>query len=169
MRLTHEVLTTFIAEVSAIVNGRPIVPVSTDPESPQILSQSTLLTQKTDSIKQPYQEYGSLKDLYRSQWKCIQALADQFWGAWKKEYLQTLQKRRKWTTEKPNIQEQDIVLLKDSLVARNDWPVGIVDRVMPSSDGKVRKVIVRINRDGTTSSYTRPISELVVLLSVKEQ
>ena len=32
--LTHEVLCTFLAEVSAIVNARPLVPVSTDVESP---------------------------------------------------------------------------------------------------------------------------------------
>jgi hypothetical protein len=32
--LTHDVLNTFMAEVCAIVNSRPLVPVSTDPESP---------------------------------------------------------------------------------------------------------------------------------------
>ena len=47
--LTHEVLVTFMAEVCAIVNSRPLVPVSTDPDDPQILSPATLLTQKTAS------------------------------------------------------------------------------------------------------------------------
>ncbi len=46
--LTHDVLTTFMAEVCAIINSRPLVPVSTDPESPLILTPSMLLTQKTD-------------------------------------------------------------------------------------------------------------------------
>ncbi len=32
--LTHEVLYTLMAEVSAIINARPLVPVSTDPYSP---------------------------------------------------------------------------------------------------------------------------------------
>lgn len=32
--LTHDVLVTFMAEVSAIVNARPIVPVSSDSEAP---------------------------------------------------------------------------------------------------------------------------------------
>ena len=45
-KLTHEVLTTFMAEVCAIVNDRPIVPVSTDHEEPFLLSPSSLLTQK---------------------------------------------------------------------------------------------------------------------------
>lgn len=36
--LTHEVLITFLMEVSAILNARPLVPVSTDPEAPQVLT-----------------------------------------------------------------------------------------------------------------------------------
>ena len=32
LKLTHEVLTTFLAEVMAIINNRPIVPISTDSE-----------------------------------------------------------------------------------------------------------------------------------------
>ncbi|KAI4905881.1 hypothetical protein NFI96_001270 [Prochilodus magdalenae] len=46
VKLTHEVLTTFMAEVSAILNTRPLVPVSTDPDSPFIVTPATLLTQK---------------------------------------------------------------------------------------------------------------------------
>lgn len=33
-KLTNEVLTTFMAEVSVIVNAHPLVPVSTDPDFP---------------------------------------------------------------------------------------------------------------------------------------
>lgn len=36
-KLTHEVLTTFMAEVMAIMNSRPLVPVSSDVEAPFIL------------------------------------------------------------------------------------------------------------------------------------
>lgn len=32
--LTHEVLTTFLAEVAAIINNRPLIQVSSDPEDP---------------------------------------------------------------------------------------------------------------------------------------
>ena len=44
--LTHEVLTTLMAEVSAIVNARPLVPVSNDPDAPEGLTPATLLTHK---------------------------------------------------------------------------------------------------------------------------
>lgn len=35
--LPHEVLTTFLMEVSAIFYARPLVAVSTDPDTPQVL------------------------------------------------------------------------------------------------------------------------------------
>ncbi|KAL1282373.1 hypothetical protein QQF64_001176 [Cirrhinus molitorella] len=36
--LTHEILSTLMAEVAAKVNARPLIPVSTDPEDPFILT-----------------------------------------------------------------------------------------------------------------------------------
>ncbi|VDI38982.1 Hypothetical predicted protein [Mytilus galloprovincialis] len=49
-KLTHEMLVTFLAEASAIVNSRPLVPLTTDPENPMPLSPSLLLTQKPQQI-----------------------------------------------------------------------------------------------------------------------
>ncbi|KAJ8364936.1 hypothetical protein SKAU_G00137670 [Synaphobranchus kaupii] len=45
-RLTHETLTTLMAEVAAIMNARPLTSVSTDSADPVLLTPSTLLTQK---------------------------------------------------------------------------------------------------------------------------
>lgn len=45
-RLTHEVLTTLMAEVMSVMNSRPLVPVSPDPELPMPLTPATLLTMK---------------------------------------------------------------------------------------------------------------------------
>ncbi|CAC5383480.1 unnamed protein product [Mytilus coruscus] len=42
------------SEVCCIVNSRPIIAVSSDPESPTILSPNTLLTQKINSDIEPY-------------------------------------------------------------------------------------------------------------------
>ena len=45
-QLTHELLVTLLAEVSAIVNTRPIAAISSDVDDPQPLSLSMLLTLK---------------------------------------------------------------------------------------------------------------------------
>lgn len=164
VRLTHEVLTTFMAEVMAIMKARPLVSVSTDPEAPEVLSPAMVLTQKASTVPAPPGNF-ELGNLYKSQWRQVQGLADTFWKKWRQEYLVTLQTRRKWEGARPNIQEGDVVLLKDSQVKRNEWPVGLIVKAIPSGDGKVRKVEVRIMRQGIAKTYLRPVTEVVVLLS----
>ncbi|XP_035536922.1 uncharacterized protein LOC118342476 [Morone saxatilis] len=163
-RLTHEVLTTLMAEVMAILNARPLTPVSTDPDNPTILTPAMILTQKTTPVTAPPGDFVH-KDLHKNQWKQVQCLAESFWKRWRQEYLVTLQKHHKWNDDKPSIQVDDVVLMKDSQAKRNDWPIGLVVKTLPSKDNKVRKVEVKVVRQGTTKTYIRPISELVFLMS----
>ena len=162
--LTHEVLSTFMAEVCAIINSRPITTVGTDPECPTVLSPSMLLTHKSDCVTGPPGDFD-VKDIYKSQWKMVQHLANQFWTRWKGEYLNTLQKRRKWTSSVPDIQKGNVVLVRDKEIVRNEWPVGLVVNAIPSKDGKVRKAEVKIYRNGKHIIYTRPITDLILLIS----
>lgn len=161
--LTHETLTTFLCEVCAIINARPLVPVSTDVDSPMILSPSILLTGKVEFLP-VVSDSLDYKDIYRAQWKHVQVLADLFWRKWRREYVNLLQTRRKWTHETRNLKVDDVVLLKDSSENRNNWPMGLIDKVFESEDGLVRKVVVRIIRDGKVTFYTRPVQELVLLI-----
>ncbi len=161
--LSHEVLVTLIAEVTAIMNAWPIVPVSSDPDMPTVLTPAMLLTQKVDSVSAPSGDLD-LKDLYQSQWKQVQGLADSFWKRWRQEYLATLQPRRKWQADQPNLQIGDVVLLKDSQAKRNEWPTGLVVNTFPGQDNRVRKVEVRVVKGGSPRVYSRPASEVVLLL-----
>lgn len=161
--LTHEVLTTLMAEVSAMINSRPIVPISYDPNSPQILSPSSLLTQKFENEELPSGNID-LKDLYRDQWKRVQCLANQFWSRWHKEYLQTLQKRVKWSQEQTPLKVGDVVLVKDLEIPRNNWPLARITRVFPSHDDRVRKVEVCVVKNGNKTFYTHPIVNLILLV-----
>lgn len=163
--ITHEVLVTLMAEVSAIINSRPITAISYDSDAPMILSPSLLLTQRTTGCP-TLCEGLDIKDIYKAQWRHVQVLANTFWKQWKEQFLQNLQSRRKWTEERPNIKIGDVILLKDSSLPRFQWPVGIVESVYPShNDNHVRKVQVRIVRDGKPVILTRPITELVLLIN----
>ncbi|KAM4588914.1 uncharacterized protein PAE49_003301 [Odontesthes bonariensis] len=162
-RLTHEVLSTLMAEVMAIMNARPLVPVSSDPDEPTVLTPAMLLTQKMSTVSAPSGNF-QMAELHGKQWKHVQCLANTFWKRWRRDYLSTLQGRRKWTEERPSVRAGDIVLLKDSQAHRNEWPVGVIVNTLPSGDKRIRKVQVKIIRDGTVKVLLRPISEIVVLL-----
>ncbi|CAL9691166.1 unnamed protein product [Knipowitschia caucasica] len=161
-RLTHEVLCTLMAEVTSIINARPLAPISTDPSSPFLLCPAMILTHKQHVPSPPGDFCG--KDLFKKQWKQVQALANEFWSRWRNEYLNTLQSRRKWSTTHRNLQQGDIVLLKQTQAPRNEWTMAIITTVLPSSDGKVRKVEVKTTYQGVSKIYLRPISDVVLLL-----
>lgn len=117
--LTNEVLSTLMAEVTAIVNNRPSVEVSSDPSRPEFLTPSTLLTQKPLLHKDTSGKFVP-QDLYTIQWRQVQYLANRFWPRWRREFLPTLQQTRKWETASPNIKLGDLVLLRCKDAPRND-------------------------------------------------
>ncbi|XP_062592880.1 uncharacterized protein LOC134254337 [Saccostrea cucullata] len=164
-QLTHEVLHTFMYEVSAIINSRPVTPISTDPENPIIISPAMLLTQKTGFDPVPDLD-DDVRNLYKTGWKRVCWLSNVFWKRWKGEYLSGLQIRRKWNQQRENLKSGDVVLVRDSTACRNRWPLGLILRVFPSKDdGNVRTVEIRMFKDEKPTILVRPISELVSLVN----
>jgi hypothetical protein len=89
--LTHDVLCTLMAEVSVIINSRPLVPISTDPDDQFVMSPNVLLTQKLSHNAgcAEFKEF-EFKDMIKSEWRRVQGLADQFWKKWRRDYLHLL-------------------------------------------------------------------------------
>ena len=54
--------------------------------------------------------------------------------------------------------------MKDNQVVRNEWPLARVTSAFVSDDGKVRKIEVKVSSNDTVKKFTRPISEVVLLL-----
>ena len=104
-----------MAEVTAIINARPLVPVSTGHNCLEVFSPSVLLTQKQCS---PIHVECQPVDP-RVHWMYVQFLADTFWKRWRTEILHALQQRRKWQTDKPGLKVGDVVLLREKGVNRN--------------------------------------------------
>lgn len=163
--LTHEVLVTLMAEVMAILNSRPIAPISNDPDNVAVLTPLILLNQKIDGDPSICFDLD-LPDMYKKQWKMVQVLSDLFWKQWKDNYLNTLQSRRKWQKQEVCIKDGDVVLLKDKTIVCAEWPVGVVVNAIPSeSDKLVRKAEVRVCKHGRCSTLTRPITDMILLVN----
>ena len=140
--LYREVLSTFMCEVCAIVNSRPICPVSCDPEQPYVVCPSLLLTQKGFPDIPPKVLTG-IEDIYKAQRKHVQHLSFTFWKRWKEGYLQHLQTRSKWHLERPDMKVGDVVLLREKELQSGQWPMGLIVLVFEKdSDHKVRTVEV---------------------------
>lgn len=49
-KLSHDVLSTFMCEVSAIINSRSVAALSYDPKKPEVITPYMLLTQKMETV-----------------------------------------------------------------------------------------------------------------------
>ena len=162
-QIDDELLRTVMAEAEGIVNSRPLsYACMTDTDLVEPITPSQILTLKQKVVLSLPGNF-SRPDLYvRQRWRRVQYLADQFWVRWRREFLPTLQERRKWNRAEPNLQPGDVVIAIDEDAPRCDWPMGRVVCVHPSSDALVRSVRVRIGH----SEYDRPIHKLISVLKM---
>ena len=171
--LTEEGLITLLYEVAAILNCRPLSHVNLSDSSCEPLSPNHLLTQKSRVVMSPAGNFVR-QDLYlQKRWRRVQYLANIFWTRWKQEYLDSINKRQKWTGQQRNIEVNDIVLISDENTARNEWRLARVVECYTSKDNLVRSVKLQLatsqlNKDGKRISgltyLTRPVHKLIMLV-----
>eukprot|EP00745_Piridium_sociabile_P015413 TRINITY_DN22861_c0_g1_i2.p1 TRINITY_DN22861_c0_g1~~TRINITY_DN22861_c0_g1_i2.p1 ORF type:complete len:272 (-),score=34.88 TRINITY_DN22861_c0_g1_i2:709-1524(-) len=174
-RLNTSSLRTLFYEVMAIVNSRPLsVESLEDPLGPLPLTPNHILTAKSSGILPPPGVFEGADMVARKAWRRVQFLADEFWRRWRKDFLATLQTRRKWRRRQQNLTKGDVVIVRDQGSCRSDWRLARVEEAYPGDDGLVRKCKVSIadpsqgygRRGGavTRSTYERPVHKLTLLV-----
>ena len=84
-------------------------------------------------------------DLYsRKRWRRVQYLDNQFWLCWRKEYLQSLQTRNKWSKDQRSLSVGNVVIVSEPYVPRNQWSLARVVETFQSDDRLVRSVKVQV-------------------------
>ena len=160
VKLTYEEMTTFLTQIEACLNSRPLVRVnSPDDDSTEILTPGYFLVgQPLTTLPDPAFSYRSVSLLRR--WHLCQRLVRHFWKRWSLEYLSTLQRCSKWQYPSRNLSVGDIVILIEDGVIPTRWPLTRVIKTYPGSDGIVRVVDIKTSK----GSCRRPIHKLAVLL-----
>ena len=93
--LTFEQLNTYVIEIKAILNSRPLTPLSFDPNDFRSLTPAHfLIGEPLTSF--PQADLRSLPCNRLSTWQQVQARPQHFWARWPKEYLNELTIRSKW-------------------------------------------------------------------------
>jgi hypothetical protein len=94
--VNEEVLRTVLAEVTAIINARPLTRLSVDPEDESPLTPNHFLLGRAHPHIPPdvFDEEGPL---LHKRWRQAQELIARFWRRWMLEYVPSLMERRKWT------------------------------------------------------------------------
>ncbi|KAL7841401.1 hypothetical protein SRHO_G00250920 [Serrasalmus rhombeus] len=130
----EEILQTVLLEVESILNSRPLGYVSSDIADTDPVTHNLLLMGRLDSAL-PQVIYPQSVKFSQRKWRHAQVLADQFWSAFIRHYLPSLQARVKWFKSSPGIPVGVVVLVVDPQQPRVQWPIGKIVKVHPSRDG----------------------------------
>ncbi|XP_072152507.1 uncharacterized protein [Bemisia tabaci] len=161
---TYEEFYTFCTEIEAILNSRPISPMSSDPNDLLALTPGHFLI--GDSLTSlPDLELRDTPVNRLSQWQHIQQVKQHFWSRWQQEYLNELTVRHKWTKDMPGIQTGALVLLQDEKLPPLQWNMGRVVQCHPGPDNVTRVVTVK-TANGTFRRSTKKVSPLPIENSI---
>ncbi|XP_075162921.1 uncharacterized protein LOC142235555 [Haematobia irritans] len=147
--LDFDELRTIICQISAIMNSRPLCSISENPDDLEVITPAHFLVGSSlVSVIEP--DITTLNINHLNRWQRVCYMQQHFWRKWSTEYLTSLQQRTKWQRASPNLQPNDMVLLKDENLPPLKWSMGRVVEVIAGEDDVVRVAVIR-----TTKGITR--------------
>ena len=152
--LTFEELYTVLVQIEAILNSRPLTPLSSEPEDLMPLTPGHfIIGRPLMSLPNPDHSDSSYNHLTRFQ--RIEQLRQHFWSRWSKEYISELQDRMKWRTCKNALVMNSLVLLKEDNLPPLKWRLGRVIAVFPGSDGVNRVADIKTSTGIVRRSFSK--------------
>ncbi|XP_045460770.1 uncharacterized protein LOC123671123 [Harmonia axyridis] len=145
-KLTYEELYTVLTQIEAVLNSRPLCPLSSDPNDLSALTPGHFLT-LAPLTALPDDDLSHLQINRLSRWQLLSRLHADFWKRWHTEYLHTLQQRQKWdkhsdSTLKPGM----LVLINDGPISPLRWRLARIEKLHLGSDGIARVATIRTSQ-----------------------
>ena len=151
-------MTTVLASIESYLNSRPLCALSNDITDLNFLTPSHLLLGRS-LISLPEDSNSYIKIGLSRRWKMLNQIRNDFWLSWRRDYLQSLNQRNKWTKVEPNISVGSLVIIMSENISPSHWPIGRVIDVHPGSDGLIRVSTIKTQN----STLKRPIVKLILL------
>ena len=163
--LKYSEMVTLLSRIAFSINSRPLALANISPSNQQeddlapLTPNQLLLGHNT--AEKPAMEYD-VTDKYSARLAYVQSIHKEWWRRWIEEVLPTLIPVRKWKSQKRNMKEGDIVMMKYQNNLVDDYRIARVSKVFPSDRGVVRTVEVSYRRkgkdEGSMNYKCRPLS-----------
>jgi hypothetical protein len=155
--LTYEHLNTLVIEIEAILNSRPITPISSNPDDPPVLTPGHCLI--GDALTSLHErDFRDIPPHRLSSWQRINQLKH-FCSRWYREYITELTRRNKWSKGTHSNREDTIVLIREDNIPSMQWPLGRLIKINPGADGIIRTITIKT----ATNTLDRGVKRLVLL------
>lgn len=139
--LTFEELASLFAQIEAILNSRPLCPLSPSPNDFQPLTPGHLLIGRP-LTSLPTPSFTDVETSRLNRFQRLEQFRQHFWKRWSKEYVAELQQRTKWRVTCKQLQLDDLVLIKEDTPPLY-WRLGRVSKLFPGPDGVPRVADVK--------------------------
>jgi len=106
---------TLLCQIETCLNSRPISSLSDDPSDLSALTLGHFLTGQP-LVALSEESVLDVDTNRLSRWQFVQAMQEQIWRSWSKDYLHSLQNRNKWLEPQSDVIVNDLVIVKNPLL-----------------------------------------------------
>lgn len=163
--MTYDETTTLLCQIEAVLNSRPITPLSSSPSDFTALTPGHFLVGGPLMLP-PEPDISNVRLNRLRRFQLMQSQMQGFWKRWSSEYLPQVQKRGKWTKPTRNVEVGDLAILKDDTLPPLHWHLVRIIKTHPGQDGIVRAATVR-NSAGL--EFKRPVVKLAILPTTQDE
>lgn len=154
--LSFEHFSTVLVRIEAVLNSRPISPISDNINDFTALTPGHFLIGKSRLARPHPPSNENLIAKYQQ----MEAMVQHFWHRFRMDVLSSMHIRPKWQSKQPNIKIGDLMVVKEDNIAVNCWPLARIEELHPGSDGLVRVATIRFS---DKSLLKRSIAKLCLL------
>ncbi|XP_031329582.1 uncharacterized protein LOC116160504 [Photinus pyralis] len=141
--LTFEELNTLLVQIEAVLNSRPLSPLSSNSQDLSALTPSHFLVGRPLTAIVEH-DLTAVPSNRLQRFEHIQQILQHFWRRWQREYLSELQERKKWRS---NIGDQpkvgQLVLIKEDGQPPLQWKLGRIVKLHSGRDEITRVVTLK--------------------------
>ncbi|XP_058840343.1 uncharacterized protein LOC131695821 [Topomyia yanbarensis] len=133
-RLSFEDISTVLTQVESMMNSRPLLPMSDDPNDLAALTPAHFLI-GTSILALPDPDHHNIPVNRLDHYQQLQLHVQKCWKHWRSEYLQELQKDTTKHLRNEQILPGRMVIVVDELQPPIRWPLARIESTSPGPDG----------------------------------
>ena len=167
-KLSADELLTVLLEVEMVLNSRPLTVVSAEdveePLTPSHLIVGRRIMSDVALCPDGDEPPPSNSDDLTQRARYLKLTVDQFWQRWKREYLVSLGEMHghyRKVSHNPSVAVVDVVVVHSYNLARGQWKLGGVEKLLTGPDGHHRAAVLRLAGQGRKAKHLqRPVQRL---------
>lgn len=159
-------LESVMIRIGGCLNSRSLAIQSEDPNDHVVVTPTQLINGYPLAVAPPVEPLLDREPLTNQHLRKIQYWHQNIWRQWQSDYINSLQCRGRWQEKQPNLQVDDIVLIKEDNLAPRHWIMGRVLEVHIGNNDLVRNATIKCGNGAILKRAVQKLCKLPVAQDV---